>query len=83
MRNFKAKGSMVETGEQNRNKVAKSAFGGATPERDLSSDSDIEAFVDNGVHNAFTVAEKTVKDNFHPYAVSFLLSLSAEQLSIL
>ena len=77
MRNFKAKGSMVETGEQNRNKAAKGAFG-ATPEREISSDSDIEAFVDNGVHNAFSVAEKTVKDNFHPYAVSFLLSLSAE-----
>lgn len=57
--------------------------GSSAPEKELSSDSSIEAFVDNGVHNAFTVAEKTIKDNFHPYAVSLLLSLSQEQLGIL
>jgi len=50
---------------------------------ELSSDSDVEAYVSMGVHNAYSVAEKTVRDNFHPYAVSFLLSLSTEQLNTL
>jgi len=78
MRNFKAKGSMVP--EQHRFGSIKTDRQGI---RDLSSDSSIEAFVDKGVQNAFIVAEKTVKDNVHPFAVSLLLSLSAIQLSIL
>ena len=46
---------------------------------DFSSDSSIEAFVDKGVHNAFTVSEKTMKENFHPFAISSLLSMSPQQ----
>ena len=45
---------------------------------DQSSDSEIDAYVNKGVHNAYAVAEKTVQDNFHPYAISLLLSLSSE-----
>ena len=52
-------------------------------ERDVSSDSSIEAFVDQGVKNAFNVAEKSVKENLHPYAISFLLTLTPDQLTIL
>jgi hypothetical protein len=79
MRNFKAKGSMVP--EQHRLGSIKTTE--RQGPRELSSDSSIEAFVDKGVQNAFTVAEKTVKDNLHPYAVSLLLSLSTIQLSTL
>ena len=35
------------------------------------------------MNNAFNVAEKNLKDNFHPFAVSLLLSLDAETITIL
>lgn len=79
MRNFKAKGSMATPDYSRKDQSArvpgKRTSGG---ERDLSSDSSIEAFVDKGVKNAFTVAEKSIKENLHPFAISFLLSLSAD-----
>lgn len=78
MRNFKAKGSMVS--EQQRLGFKKTERQG---KQDLSSDSSIEEFVNKGVHNAFTVSEKTVKENLYPFAISFILSLSPHQLTIL
>lgn len=83
MRNFKAHGKTAghdKAGKMSQRRVSKQQ---ANHSRELSSDSSIEAFVNNGVHNAFAVAEKSIKDNFHPYAISLLLSLSAEQLGIL
>ena len=66
MRNFKAKGSMLsDPFKKNTSK-----------DQELSSDSSIEALVDKGMQNAYQIAEKTIKENLHPFAISLLLSLS-------
>ena len=58
MRNYKAKGTGMANIDQYRG--VQSARQGRAQERDVSSDSDIEAFVDKGVNNAFIVAEKSL-----------------------
>ena len=73
MRNFKNKGSMMSDPFKKSN----------SKDQELSSDSSIEALVDKGMQNAYTIAEKTMKENLHPFAISFLLSLNNEQLRIL
>ena len=70
MRNFKAKGGSV----QDINYMMSSRT--SLKANDQSSDSDVEAIVNKGVHAAYTVADNSWHDNSHPYAISLLLSLS-------
>jgi len=77
MRNYKARGALVQDGL--RKQSSKTSIRAA----EQSSDSEVEAIVNEGVHTAYTVAEKTIRDNCHPFAISFLLSLSQDQMKIL
>lgn len=77
MRNYKARGALVQDGL--RKQSSKASLRAA----EQSSDSEVEAIVNEGVHTAYTVAEKTIRDNCHPFAISFLLSLSQDQMKIL
>ena len=78
MQNFKQRGGMVQD-VLNKSRSSKVSLRGGNAE--LSADSDVEAYVKMGVQNAFTVADKVIQESYLPYAVSFLLSLSQDQLT--